>query len=286
MAALSFFRIKIINDDDRPKILGRFFFIYSVSDTTIPAYNMITKFHGSSLRGWRTMEKKKKPKYKIGDTVVITMYGTVGKITNVKWLNGKYVYEVNKSEDFYLESVIKLITEYEVITKEQEQIDIEYRFYFGDLVQVSGYGADLFKVVGFRTEIWRYKEDSWEDIIYELYRINDGEWLEASEEELTLVADSSSAENMIQKLDLKYLMKQQSKPLELVKPQKLSKKVKFEEINREDEIKELIDHLLDIYNDYRILYEWFNDQEFYQVMNVILRKLDSIVNNNYGKQDI
>jgi hypothetical protein len=247
---------------------------------------MITKFHDSSLRGWRTMEKKKKPKYKIGDTVVITMYGTVGKITNVKWLNGKYVYEVNKSEDFYLESAIKLITEYEGMTKEQEQIDIEYRFYFGDLVQVSGYDADLFKVVGFRTEIWRYKEDSWEDIIYELYRINDGEWLEASEEELTLVADSSSAENMIQKLDLKYLMNKQSKPLELVKPQKLEKKVKFEEINWEDDIKELIDHLLDIYNDYRILYEWFNDQEFSQVMKVILRKLDSIVNNNYGKPHI
>ncbi|WP_256218366.1 hypothetical protein [Bacillus sp. MUM 116] len=32
------------------------------------------------------MEKRKKPKYKIGDTVVITMYGTVGKITDVNFL--------------------------------------------------------------------------------------------------------------------------------------------------------------------------------------------------------
>jgi hypothetical protein len=32
------------------------------------------------------MGKRKKPKYKIGDTVVITMYGTVGKVTDVKFL--------------------------------------------------------------------------------------------------------------------------------------------------------------------------------------------------------
>ena len=60
-------------------------------------------------------------------------------------------------------------------------------------VQVYGYGSDLFKVVGFRTEIWRYKEDAWEDIIYELSRIGDGQWLEASEDELILVADAENA---------------------------------------------------------------------------------------------
>ena len=30
------------------------------------------------------MGNKKKAKYKVGDTVVITMYGTVGKITDAK----------------------------------------------------------------------------------------------------------------------------------------------------------------------------------------------------------
>ncbi|MEK4824658.1 hypothetical protein NSS71_08865 [Niallia sp. FSL W8-0951] len=30
------------------------------------------------------MANRKKPKFKIGDTVVITIYGTVGKITDVK----------------------------------------------------------------------------------------------------------------------------------------------------------------------------------------------------------
>ncbi|SEN76910.1 hypothetical protein SAMN05192533_12028 [Mesobacillus persicus] len=32
------------------------------------------------------MENRKEPKYNIGDTVVITIYGTVGKVTNVNFL--------------------------------------------------------------------------------------------------------------------------------------------------------------------------------------------------------
>jgi hypothetical protein len=232
------------------------------------------------------MEKNKKPKYKIGDTVVITMHGTVGKITDVKWLDGKYVYEVNKSEGLYKESGITLLTEYEGHVSEQEQIDIEYKFFFGDLVQVCGYGTDLFKVVGFRTEIWRYKEDAWEDVIYELYRICDGEWLEASEEELTIVADAANAENIIQKLGLN-LMNKQSNHLKLVKPQNKLRKEAFQELNQKKEKTELINHLLDIYNDYQILYKLFKDQEYNQVMKVVLKKLEGIVkNNNDGKSHV
>ena len=44
------------------------------------------------------MGRRRKAKFQINDTVVIMMYGTVGKITDVKWLDGTYVYEVNKSE--------------------------------------------------------------------------------------------------------------------------------------------------------------------------------------------
>ncbi|MGE7723357.1 hypothetical protein [Bacillus cereus] len=32
------------------------------------------------------MARKKQPKYNVGDIVVITLYGTVGKITNVNFL--------------------------------------------------------------------------------------------------------------------------------------------------------------------------------------------------------
>ena len=231
------------------------------------------------------MEKRKKPKYKIGDTVVITMYGTVGKITDIKWLDDKYVYEVNKSDGLFIESGLQLLSEYEGNVMEQEQIDIEYKFFFGDLVQVSGYSSDLFKIVGFRTEIWRYKEDAWEDVIYELSRVSDGEWLEAGEEELTLVADAESADTFIQKLGLLYLINKQDKTAKAPKPQNVVRKAEVEEIERKKEKKELIDNLLDIFNDYRILYELFHDQEYYQVMRVILRKLESLVNND-GKSHV
>ena len=187
------------------------------------------------------MANRKKPKYKIGDTVVITIYGTVGRVTDVKWLDGKYVYEVNKSDGLFLESALQMLSEYDGTVVEQEQIDIEYKFFFGDLVQVSGYGADLFKVVGFRTEIWRYKEDAWEDVIYELSRVSDGEWLEAGEEELTLVADAESADTFIQKLGLLYLVNKQDQAVKNTNLKNLIRKAEFEEIERKKEKKELIE---------------------------------------------
>jgi hypothetical protein len=231
------------------------------------------------------MARRKNPKFKIGDTVVITVYGTVGKKTDVKLLDGNYVYEVNKSDGLYIEGALQMLSEYEGAVMEQEQIDIEYKFFFGDLVQVSGYGADLFKVVGVRTEIWRYKEDAWEDIIYELSRISDGEWLEAGEEELTLVADAENADTFIQKLGLLYLVNKQDKAQKNPKIQNMVRKSEVEEIERKKEKKELIDNLLDIFNDYRILYEMFQDQEYYKVMRVILRKLESLASND-GKSHV
>lgn len=230
------------------------------------------------------MEKRKEPKYKIGDTVVITIYGTVGKVTNVKWLDGLYVYEINKSQGLYLESSLLPLSEYEGKLLEKEHIDIEYKFFFGDLVQVKGYGSDLFKIVGFRTEIWRYKEDSWEDVIYELSRLKDGEWLEAGEEELTLVADAESAEIFIQKLGLLYSNEKKALPApandKKTTTANIRKNAEKDELRKKNKKRIQIDGLLDIYNDYRILYNWFGDEDYAHVMKVVLRKLAIIVNND------
>ena len=231
------------------------------------------------------MEKRKKPKFNIGDTVVITIYGTVGKVTDIKWLDGLHVYEINKSEGLYLETSLQMLSEYDGKLLDKEQIDIEYKYFFGDLVQVKGYGSDLFKVVGFRTEIWRYKEDAWEDVIYELSRIKDGEWLEAGEEELTLVADSDSADTFIQKLGLLFSANKEVKPsVNLEKPHQPRAGEK-EELRKIHQKRMTIDNLLDLYNDYRILYKWFKDDEYAHVMRVILRKLSMLVNND-GKSHV
>jgi hypothetical protein len=222
------------------------------------------------------MGNRKKPKFKIGDTVVITIYGTVGKITDVKWLDDMHVYEVNKSEGLYLESSLQMLSEFEGELMDTEKIDIEYRYFIGDLVKVKGYGSNLFKIMGFRTEIWRYKSDAWEDVIYELSRVSDGEWLEAGEEELTLVADAENADSFIQKLGLLYIMDKKKKPVNLQKTNSSYRKSEKELLESTNEKKEVIDGLLDIYNDYQLLYEMFKDQEYELAMRLTIRKLKQL----------
>lgn len=222
------------------------------------------------------MGRRKKPKYNIGDTVVITIYGTVGKVTDVKWLDGIYVYEVNKSEGLYKESSLRLLSEYDGEIVEQEHIDIEYKFFIGDLVQVKGKGSDLYKIVGFRTEIWRYKDHAWEDVLYELARIGDEEWLEAGEADLILLADSDNADAFMQKLGILYSINKQ----QLVKKQ-LEETVEFEKKDHaltDDQVQyeKQINRLLDIYNDYQALYEWFGDEEYLQVMKAAVRELKKL----------
>ncbi|MED1604385.1 hypothetical protein P4U90_03525 [Cytobacillus kochii] len=223
------------------------------------------------------MVNRKKPKYEVGDTVVITIYGTVGKVTDVKWLDGMYVYEVNKSDGLYLESSLQPLSEFEGDVSDKEHVDIEYQYFFGDLVQVKGYGTEIFKVVGFRTEIWRYKEDAWEDVIYELSRISDGEWLEAGEEELSLLSDAEQADEFIEKLGMLFLINQQAITEIKNNEDFCNQNV---EVSRTDlttnEEKQIIDGLLDIYNDYSFLYNFFQDEEYKKAMKIILKKLETI----------
>ncbi|CAG9608392.1 hypothetical protein [Pseudoneobacillus rhizosphaerae] len=227
------------------------------------------------------MAKRKKPKFTIGDKVVIIAYGIVGDITDIKWIDGKYIYEINTNEGLFIEERLQLLSEYEGEAVEKEHIDIEYQFFFGDIVQVKGYGTDLFKVVGFRTEIWRYQEDSWEDVIYELSRITDAEWLEAAEDELTLVAEAENADTFIQNLGYLYMLDKEKSTLKLPEP-KPSPKVDFHVNDKDNEQnqKEMIDNLLDVYNDYKLLAEMFQDQEYVKIKKGILRKLKRILSHD------
>ncbi|RFU61725.1 hypothetical protein [Bacillus sp. V59.32b] len=230
------------------------------------------------------MGKRKEPKFKKGDTVVITMYGTVGNVTDVKYVDGTYAYEVNHNKSLYIESALQHIFEYKgEVFFDKEQINIEYKFFFGDLVQVDGYGNDYFKVVGFRTEIWRYKENAWEDVIYELSRISDGEWLEAHEEELTLIADAERADKIIQKLGLLHPINKKPRKKEPAGGPSTPRKSEKERMEMIAEKKQLIDDLLDLYNDYRILYQMYEDDEYKHVMNLAMMKIRELAEELYDK---
>ena len=231
------------------------------------------------------MAKNKQPKFKIGDTVVITIYGTVGKITDVKFLDGTYVYEVNYSDGLYVEKTLEHIDDYDgEILFEKEQINIEYKFLIGDLVQVDGYEHDYFKIVGYRTEIWRYKDNAWEDVIYELTRISDSEWLEAHEEEMTLIAEATRAEAIIQKLELLYSANKKATEQSIAKQNNPRKGENDKKMTTKEQ-KQHIDGLLDLYNDYRRLFQEFGDDEYRHIMNIALGNLRKATEELYPSQN-
>ncbi|AQX54240.1 hypothetical protein LZP85_12610 [Priestia flexa] len=228
------------------------------------------------------MAGKKKPKYRIGDTIVVTIYGTVGTITDIKVMDGLFVYEINHSEGLFLEDTIELLEDYDGQILVQERVELEYKYFFGDIVQVFNYGKELFKIIGIRTEIWRYKEDAWEDIVYELSRVTDGEWLEASEEELILVTPHEETENYVQNIDMLYLGKE-IKKTELLPTMKKQNGHGKEEMKLTKEKHEIINGLLDVYNDYKTLHEMFQDDEYVEVMNLVLKHLHKISKSEQDK---
>lgn len=232
------------------------------------------------------MGKEKQPKFKVGDTVVITLYGTVGNVTDVKLVDGDYVYEVNYSEGLYVENTLEHIDKYKgEIIYDSEEINIEYKFLLGDLVQVDGYEHDYFKIIGFRTEIWRYKDNAWEDVIYELARISDGEWLEAHEEEMTLIADAKRAEAIIQKLQILYSNYKQVHEAKVKSKQNDFRKSERKKKMTTKEQKQRIDGLLDMYNDYYSLYQLFGDEEYKHLMNAALNKVKKAAEELYPSEN-
>ncbi|WP_141431942.1 hypothetical protein [Bacillus sp. 03113] len=71
------------------------------------------------------------------------------------------------------------------------------RFNFGDLVRVAGYFPRVFQVDGWRTEHWHYPEEEWTDMVYELHDVQTGDWLEADEEDLSIVVPAIMAKDYI-----------------------------------------------------------------------------------------
>ncbi|WLR43327.1 hypothetical protein LC087_03825 [Bacillus carboniphilus] len=220
------------------------------------------------------MTQKRKPKFKIGDVVVITMYGTVGTVTKYHHLDQFVLYEVNHGDILYFENTLKLYSEYEGSVYESEQLEVVYNYGIGDLVHLTEYEEELFKIIGFRTEIWRYKEDSWEEVIYELVRIRDGEWLEASEEEMAMVMSQHQAEVFLQHIQLHHFINSDSL-------QSDTSTITLYMVSQEEQLdphpqnkKEMVNALLDLYNDYKSLYEWFGDQEYQDMMNYILEHME------------
>lgn len=218
------------------------------------------------------MSKHEQPKFCIGDRVVISHSGKSSEIMKIYQIGGEWFYQLKEHQDLYLEKNLQSLKEYKKSsTQKQENIQIDYRFQFGDIVRVRGYGQDLFVIIGFRAEIWRYKDSAWEDFIYECSRLHDGAWIEAGEEELTYITNEENAKKLLTAKK----QTNQRKPL-LMSPQKTA--------NRKQEM-ENIDSLLDLYNDYQYLYLNFGEMGYQKKMKEILKKLEALSNHRFHKKE-
>ncbi|MDA7025688.1 hypothetical protein PJ311_03555 [Bacillus sp. CLL-7-23] len=221
--------------------------------------------------------KSNAPKYKVGDIVVVVMYGTVGTVTKVHKIDQHFLYEVNHNEILYFETSLQLYKDYDGVIIDMEKLDIEYEFLIGDVVYVKDYGKELFRITGYRTEIWRYVDNGWEDIIYELTRLKDGEWLEKEEDDLTLVLRAYETDQFIHQLLFVHYVGEVKEKLD----EPVTAELAFlpltndpvEQVNEHQAAATIVDELLDIYNDYKTLYEMFQDEEYKEMMEFVLGSL-------------
>jgi hypothetical protein len=218
------------------------------------------------------MGEERKPKYSIGERVYIEKEGRVAAVCARYLINNQWYYALESRNDLYSEKGLSKPGKDSGQGEIRENLVIEYKFQFGDIVKVKGYGQDLFTVIGFRAEIWRYQDSAWEDIIYELSRLRDGQWLEASEEEITFITNEERGKKFFLKKDKGY---DSGAPFRI--GAKKGEKTKKETAD--------IDELLDIYNDYYYLYLNFGEASYKKKMNEIMKKLKALANHPFnGKQ--
>jgi hypothetical protein len=209
------------------------------------------------------MSGPKRPKFSIGDIVVNTLYGTVGTITDIQQIDGTFLYEINHSRSLFMEHMLVLLSDFSGDLWITEEIEVELPFFLGEIVHVRDYGDHLFKVVGVRTEIYRYHGEGWEETIYELKRLFDGWEIEVHMEDIIPLADDEEA-------SITFLQ-------DIVISAPVKSYVLLSPAERAVESPS-IDELLDMYNDYKFLYEWFHDEQYKQVMETVVKRLQIITN--------
>lgn len=217
------------------------------------------------------MSKERVPKFQIGDEVRVELLNSVGKVTNIIHLPSHFIYEINKSDGLFFEESLRPIDVEKI--EQKETVELSFQYDFDDFVKVHGYGDDIYKIVGKRLEIWRYKSDTWEDIIYELSRMTDGEWLEANEADIIYIAWEEE--------ELAFLMKKRQKSWKNKWTHLDSEKLKAIQGHKKTgthmDRKKIIDELLDLYNDYTYMFQQFQDPQYQIVVDLIEEKLQKLI---------
>ncbi|MEN1935627.1 histidinol dehydrogenase [Paenibacillus sp. 102] len=132
-----------------------------------------------------------------------------------------------------------------------------FKFKLNDTVQFAENDGHMYRIVGYRLEKGFYPKDEWTHIIYELLREFDGYTMDAEEEELVKVIQVEEEYYKIHEMSgYRYPVKMKSKP-----------KVPQEET---------IDDLLDAYNDYKRLADFFKDLSYEQKAEEMLQEMKKL----------
>ncbi|EEL07211.1 hypothetical protein bcere0014_11240 [Bacillus cereus BDRD-ST196] len=129
-----------------------------------------------------------------------------------------------------------------------------FKFKLNDTVQFAENDGHMYRIVGYRLEKGFYPKDEWTHIIYELLRDFDGYTMDAEEEEIVKVIQVEDEYYKIQEVSgYRY-------PVKMKQKQQVMKGEK-------------IDDLLDTYNDYKRLADFFKDLLYEQKAEEVLQEM-------------
>ncbi|PFZ44956.1 histidinol dehydrogenase [Bacillus wiedmannii] len=129
-----------------------------------------------------------------------------------------------------------------------------FKFKLNDTVQFAENDGHMYRIVGYRLEKGYYPKDEWTHIIYELLRDFDGYTMDAEEEELVKVIRVEDDLYKIQEVSgYRY-------------PVKMKQKQQVMKVEK-------IDDLLDTYNDYKRLADFFKDLSYEQKAEEVLQEM-------------
>ncbi|CAM4076618.1 histidinol dehydrogenase [Bacillus cereus] len=132
-----------------------------------------------------------------------------------------------------------------------------FKFKLNDTVQFAENDGHMYRIVGYRLEKGFYPKDEWTHIIYELLREFDGYTMDAEEEELVKVIQVEEEYYKIQEVSgYRY-------------PVKMKQKQQVMKVEK-------IDDLLDTYNDYKRLADFFKDLSYEQKAEEVLQEMKRI----------
>lgn len=165
----------------------------------------------------------------------------------------------------------------------------EIFFNFFDLVRLDGYWPRVFRVEGYHIDNWRYPNEQWIDMVYELTDAHSGEFLEADVEDLTLVETADKAEEYLAAnpapvqpksfvIDVLNLIGMGAETMAKQEPRKpTAREISAMEADKRKAARkakaEQIDRLLDQMNDYKRLVAEFGDEEYKARVEYITLKL-------------